>query len=419
MPSIVFAEASWYGSLRGTVEFGGGSDARFGDGASRWGIKGSSEVSEGLTAEAHFEHKISTTNAGQPGGRLAYVGLSGGFGSIRAGQLGAAGYNHVGVITANANFYGGAGLDSRHGNALSYAYSSGSVGFQIDLTVDGGQDTGGHIDKGEFGLTVGIGDLGKLAVAYFNQKNTLTKTDVMTSKVTYTVARDDDGDSSTPTVPTQAQMITVTAPNSHVNADGMLTTDGIAQIRRDDDKYTSYTGDGANTPCDSKKTTAITTDDCTMVTAYVYSSSKTTTDAEGKVTTETTEEYFADAKRGGGVTSGGDTVADVVGNKSSHVAFEFGLGGITTHIGHSQKKMNGADKKTKTTHFGARGSLGDTGTSFLVEAKNVKGADGVNSNPWNIGLYRSLGGGASVVFEHGNNDNGDSGSTTVGLFVNF
>ena len=77
VPSVIFADANWYGSLRGGVEVGGGKDASFKDGGSRWGIKGSSEVSEGLSAVYRFEHKISTTDASQPGGRLAYGGSTG------------------------------------------------------------------------------------------------------------------------------------------------------------------------------------------------------------------------------------------------------------------------------------------------------------------------------------------------------
>ena len=98
VPSVVFAEASWYGSLRVGVESGGGNDARLMDVASRWGIRGSNEVGEGLTAVYNFETAISTPNAGLPGGRLSSVALSGGFGTLTLGQIWSASYNHSGVI---------------------------------------------------------------------------------------------------------------------------------------------------------------------------------------------------------------------------------------------------------------------------------------------------------------------------------
>ena len=56
-------------------------------GGSRWGIKGSNEAGEGLTAVYYFESKIDATNGDQPGGRLANAGISGGFGSITLGQM--------------------------------------------------------------------------------------------------------------------------------------------------------------------------------------------------------------------------------------------------------------------------------------------------------------------------------------------
>ena len=105
MSSVVFAKASWYGSLRGGVEFGGGKDAEFIDGASRWGIKGSSEISEGLSAVYRFESKHSTNDGSQPGGRLAYAGLSGGFGTVTLGQIWNAAYNHVGMPIGNRRHF--------------------------------------------------------------------------------------------------------------------------------------------------------------------------------------------------------------------------------------------------------------------------------------------------------------------------
>ena len=97
IPSVVFAEASWYGSIRTGVSSAPGEDV-FGDPTpaktgvsdfdSRWGIQGSNEVSEGLTAVYRYERSIDSSNAGDAGvegGRLSYVGLSGGFGTITIG----------------------------------------------------------------------------------------------------------------------------------------------------------------------------------------------------------------------------------------------------------------------------------------------------------------------------------------------
>ena len=61
------AGASLYGSFRTGLTFGSG-DASVGDFTSRWGFKGSHEVSEGLTASYKYEAKMNTTNAETAGG---------------------------------------------------------------------------------------------------------------------------------------------------------------------------------------------------------------------------------------------------------------------------------------------------------------------------------------------------------------
>ena len=72
VPSTVLgaemAGASLYGSFRTGLNFGSGIDASVMDFGSRWGIKGSHEVAEGLTASYQYEGKINTTNAEFGGG---------------------------------------------------------------------------------------------------------------------------------------------------------------------------------------------------------------------------------------------------------------------------------------------------------------------------------------------------------------
>ena len=129
---------------------------------------GSSEVSDGLSAVYRFEHKLNSTNASLAGGgRLSYVGLSGGFGTISVGQIWSASYNSVGAITDNSNLWGDSETSYRSGNALSYALSSGNMSMQIDAIMDGSEGkTGNNIDQLEFGLAVDIGEIGKVAFAH-------------------------------------------------------------------------------------------------------------------------------------------------------------------------------------------------------------------------------------------------------------
>ena len=654
MPSMVFAEASWYGSIRGGVEFGGGNDAKFADGGSRWGIRGSSEVSEGLTAVYRFEHKLSTANASQPGGRLAYAGLSGGFGTITLGQVWSASFNSVGAITDKSYFYGNSETSYRVPSAASYALSAGNVSFQVDAIMNPGVDSGGAIDQLEFGLSLSL-EGAKLAVAYVDKKDYMvTSTESEFKAGTPTSVTVSDGTASTPTTvtvtagtPSTPTMVDVTAGTAGTPTD-VDVTDGTAGTPTDVDVTDGTAGtptdvdvtDGsANVPstqppvatpvsprralgADGGFNLAVTTTagvsstdvapttvwgaagtadfttgqltsgsfmhsarlnsrggnllaasavanaDTLNVTPRVVTviSSVTvgenTTDlransytvsADGMTYTAsncgdenitcTPQAAFAveyrnpgdspvlDQNTGNSVfplklslfagnapnithtasvdvpgplqlgtagtptdvdvtdgsagtptmvdvtdgSAGTPTMVDVTdgsagtptdvdvtdgtagtptqvvvtdgsagtpttvtvtpgtaasmedvtttstmrGSRSSHIAVEYSLGGITAHLGHSQKKTNGAAGKNKTTHFGISGGLGDTGMSFTAMMRSKKAANGSNSSPWLINVSRSLGGGASVHFEHANDDAGASGKTRIGLHVGF
>ena len=123
---------------------------------SRWGVKGSSEVSEGLTAVYRYEEDLNLANATLgAGNRLSSVGLSGGFGTVTLGQIWSASYNHVGVLTDNGVWSGNQSQIGRTGSALSYSASSGPVSFQIDANMNGG--TGRSVDMAQLGMSFDTG----------------------------------------------------------------------------------------------------------------------------------------------------------------------------------------------------------------------------------------------------------------------
>ena len=317
VPSVVFAEASWYGSLRAGLDFSGGQIA-VKDGGSRWGIKGSAEAGEGLTAVYQFEHKIDAATASLGGGgRLSYVGLSGGFGTVTAGQIWSASYNSAGAITDNSYFNGDSQTTYRHGNAASYAFSNDLMALQFDAVYADPSDDGfkdnpnDDLERTEFGLSVNIGDMGKVAVAFQDDKYTLTDVDTSNAR--------SDGDTTwrtkTTTVAAQVSVSDLTAYVGSQNANSICT--GVVA------------GTGSNA-CDG------------------------TTDGQ-------------------------------------------------------------VNSKAKTTFFGIRGGLGDTGINYVFQWRDKKD-DG--KKPWILGLGKSLGGGASMQIEHSNVDGGDN-ATRVNLQVNF
>ena len=185
-----------YGSFRTGLSFGDG-DASVSDFTSRWGFKGSHEVSEGLTASYKYESKFNTTNAessggndtilasadsnpgnnsptdtlqgvadpddatkakkvsaGGPGGRLSYISLSGGFGSVTLGQIWSASAIHYG-FKVDPSYVNGVfgGASYRNGNSVSYSSSAGDVSFQIDKVT-------GAAEKLEIGASATLGPVG-------------------------------------------------------------------------------------------------------------------------------------------------------------------------------------------------------------------------------------------------------------------
>ena len=343
IPSTVFAEASWYGSIRTGISSAPGEDddgnptlAKTGvaDFASRWGIQGSNEVSEGLTAVYRYERSIDSTNAGDPndddgndtGGRLSYVGLSGGFGTVTIGKIWGAAYNHFGGIVDQALWYGSTGETGlRFENAVSYAVSVGNVSLQADAIMD--QSTGKTGDGFNFGATLGgVMETGSVAIAY----------------------------------------------RKHVDGESADRSDNATAVKK---------------------------------------------------------------------------------MSSSFVAGNYGIGDMTVFVGYSRDSMEDVgctrsvvnsnqkgcfdQSKTRITFAGVHGGVGDTGVNYVFTMRSAKktsrgtkfefdnndsliaGIFESKSTPWTLGLSRSLGGGATLKFEHGEPDSDADSSTAIWLQVDF
>ena len=450
-----------------------------------------------------FEHKISTQNAGQPGGRLAYAGLSGGFGTITFGQIWSASYNGTGAITDGSWRYGNSHTSLRVGNALSYSNSVGNASLQIDAIMDPDRDTGDAVDQIEFGMTIGLGDIGKLAVSYVESKDTkLTTTmehvpameakaatadtpemyyiraagedrtkDVEVKKVDVVIVADSDQDSETALENTYFKVVDGVVTDefkddqeaAFKNALVLDSSTGNPIISVDTDSDT----DGVQLCKEDANTVAM---ECKTVTVYVETKTSYVTEDEAtntpgvsdkRLKTDVTYHILEKGEDAGKLRvapeKDGDPMMPYVpastkklddimpGHKGSHIAVEFGLGGVSAWLGHSTVETNGGaidmgtkaapntDKttggvvdatmmtdpsETKVVHAGVRGSVGDSGLNYDIAYRSVD-TDGDKSNPYMIHLSKSLGDGASVHAEHGNSDDGTSGLTWVGLKVDF
>ena len=425
VPSVIFAAdddgAVWYGSLRGGVELGGGHDGKFSTTGSRWGIKGSSEVSEGLTAKYLFETRVGSGSSASQGTNQLYVGLSGGFGTLMLGKFHNAAYL-AGGIRDIGNWYSGGDVNTKAGNTLSYGYAADAFALQVDAIMDGGKDTGKAVDEAQFGLAVNLGDIGKVAIGYEKAENT------MASKVvTPAMSAMHDPAGEDPAVPVMEIMVSVAADNGTLDGDAgeeELTAASLDQITKMDGKYM------IGGPCTEDKTT--TALECLSLTALVNrkemgegtsNNNDPGADMIQTVPGMVTETfYLKDDETYTPATK--DVMGDVDqmdGYKRTGISASFGLGGTTVGLGYSSKDSNNPmhKMKEKTTYFGVNGSIGDTGMDWRAWGRKVEDHAGMESSPWGAGVGKALGGGAYAWFEHSNSDDGEDGTTHIALNVNF
>ena len=162
MPSALAVEGSdgmhytsagegFYASIRVRFNSGNsdGNNAGIENSTSRLGVQGTSEMSHGLEGFYRYETKFDLNNGEQgfTGTRLAYVGLRGGFGSIRVGSDWADEYNFVVGSTDIANVGSGwfaynddyAGRAKQSIHYLSPDFNGLQVAARLEL--DGGNDT--------------------------------------------------------------------------------------------------------------------------------------------------------------------------------------------------------------------------------------------------------------------------------------
>ena len=404
----------WYGSLRGAVVMGGAADdARTIGGGSRWGIKGTSEVSEGLTAVYKFETRLNE-DAAQSGDQI-YAGLSGGFGSLTIGKFDNAA-NLAGVIRNQGNAFGGSDLSAnKTGNTVSYGYSTEAFTLQADAIMDEGTDTGKAVDQVQFGLAVNLGDAGTVAIGYEKAEDTM---ETMMVPAMYT-----PDTNATPAKTIPVMEITVSVPvaenGDYDGAEGAekLTTQGLDKIIKVKGKYQFGTAG-----C-----TATATQKCIELTALVHREEHGENFGAGNGAKEfnpgdvTETLYLEGATNTAYKAATSKTESNNDGYKASHISAAFGLGAMTARLGYTSKDSNDPmhKMKKKITFVGGTGNIGETGMNWLAYGRKVEGFDGKETNPWGLGVGKALGGGAYAYIEHENADDGNSGSTQIGLNVDF
>ncbi len=178
-PMVAVADGpTVYGSLRVALESNGDTlDVR--DSATRWGIKGSNDLGNGLSAIYKLEQAVAADKAGfSTNNRLSYAGISGSFGAIVLGRQWTPFYNHAVAASDIFGTYDLLGVRStfRASNALAYALPSGMpVSGAIALVIDGEADADGVTDDDDVdainaGFSFGAGPM-KVGVGYHKGAN--------------------------------------------------------------------------------------------------------------------------------------------------------------------------------------------------------------------------------------------------------
>lgn len=177
-----------YGRLRMSatcVDAGNGADTDCGlrNHSSRFGIKASSQISDGLTAFGKYEFgtdpdEATFFKAEGAGGtnRLGYVGLKGGFGEISIGTRWSPLYTHTISPVDAPNAFGGTSgafgynTDFRNSDTINYKNKFGAASVDIQLQMDDGDTDSDAIDEATIAASFKAGPA-TIAVAYQDNKD--------------------------------------------------------------------------------------------------------------------------------------------------------------------------------------------------------------------------------------------------------
>ena len=174
------ADVTVYGRINNALDIQSGDNVEsttdISNVSSRFGIKASSDLGNGMTASARYEF-ATTTDKEQSNVadlRIGTVGLSGGFGSITVGNQWSAFYDTVGThidptYTLGYYMYSSfAGGPYRASNTIKYSNSFGPVYLELDVRLnesDEARDVAEKINGDGIGLGVSFAATDNLTIA--------------------------------------------------------------------------------------------------------------------------------------------------------------------------------------------------------------------------------------------------------------
>ena len=289
-PVAAYGEATVYGSIRNAIDLNDVSSKPDADGttdisgvSSRFGIKYSQEMGNGLTAHGKYEFATTTdkekankddpkekdddaahgTSGGVEDTRVATVGISGAFGRVDVGNQWSSYFNTFGSLispTYTLGYYLYTGVGGgllRSSNTIKYSNSYGPLSFQLDVRLNGSGESGDVAEaaRGDgigLGLRFAVNDNLTIAVAFDNETgaedNSVTAGVAPAPGVassigdfnTVTGNRDQDGNTAAAVISTAAERTAYAALSAPERADYIATL--IANNPGlDKDDFTGYT----------------------------------------------------------------------------------------------------------------------------------------------------------------------------------
>lgn len=138
-----------------------GDDCNIGNNGSRFGIKASSEVTDGLTAFGKYEFATNLPNGSNIGTtRLGFVGLKGGFGEVSLGTRWNPNYTHTVSPIDAPNAFGGTSAPYgwitpfRTSDTFNYKNKFGAASVGLQIGMDGGLK---DLDNYSIGASIPVG----------------------------------------------------------------------------------------------------------------------------------------------------------------------------------------------------------------------------------------------------------------------
>jgi len=179
LPVVSAADVTVYGRVNNAItinDTGGMSNTDVSAIGSRFGIKASSDVGNGLTASAKYEFATITDKEQNNIAdlRVGTVGLSGGFGSVTVGNQWSAFYDTVGTdidptYSLGWHLYSSVvGAPYRASNTIKYSNSFGPIYLEADVRINDSNEGGAVAEKingNGYGIGVRIAATDNLTLA--------------------------------------------------------------------------------------------------------------------------------------------------------------------------------------------------------------------------------------------------------------